>query len=167
LTECLVLGELVGRHAAKHASDKPAGLRFSEKQTNSIGLGLTGSGKLNEIRTSIRRIAWDTPGIVRSQTCLQKGLSMVEDIVDRLGQVEPENIRQVLLKQDLTAASFTVKAVLVASLARTESRGSFYRSDFPLEDGANWLKNSCLSYSPEREQFFLCHRALTPAPLRT
>jgi len=28
-----------------------------------------------------------------------------------------------------------------ASLLRTESRGSHYRSDYPEEDNANWLKN--------------------------
>jgi succinate dehydrogenase/fumarate reductase flavoprotein subunit len=33
----------------------------------------------------------------------------------------------------------------IASLNRTESRGSFYRLDYPLVDNKNWLKNIYLS----------------------
>jgi succinate dehydrogenase/fumarate reductase flavoprotein subunit len=37
-------------------------------------------------------------------------------------------------------AALTGRAIAVSALARTESRGSHYRSDFPKED-KNWIKH--------------------------
>jgi len=45
------------------------------------------------------------------------------------------------------------KAILTASLARAESRGSFNRKDFPREDNINWQKNSCLIYDRKKRVF--------------
>ena len=48
-----------------------------------------------------------------------------------------------------------VKAILTASLEREESRGSFIRKDYPQEDNQQWLRNSCLTYGPEKKEFAL------------
>jgi succinate dehydrogenase/fumarate reductase flavoprotein subunit len=61
------------------------------------------------------------------------------------------------LKDDLMSASFILKAVLIASLARKESRGSFNRTDFSQEDNINWRKNSCLIYDRKEARFSLSH----------
>jgi succinate dehydrogenase/fumarate reductase flavoprotein subunit len=57
----------------------------------------------------------------------------------------------------LISAAFVLKAVLTASIARKESRGSFIRKDFPQQDDLNWRKNSSLTYEWEREIFSLNH----------
>ncbi|MGD0235104.1 MAG: FAD-binding protein [Syntrophorhabdales bacterium] len=58
----------------------------------------------------------------------------------------------------LLSACFVVKAVLTASLARKESRGSFYRKDFASQDDVNWRRNSCLQYNSKEGTFALASR---------
>jgi len=38
------------------------------------------------------------------------------------------------------------EALLAAALARTESRGSHYRTDYPERDDANWLKTTLAKF---------------------
>ena len=157
LTECIVLGNLAGRNAIAYASARPSDLRIEEEQNAFVASKLSGLGLFGEIRDAIKRVAWENAGIVRSESGLKEGLLMISKINGRLRAAEPGNMRQKVIKHDLISASFTVRAILLASLARTESRGSFNRSDFPTEDDANWLKNSCLRYSLERDEFYLDH----------
>jgi succinate dehydrogenase/fumarate reductase flavoprotein subunit len=62
------------------------------------------------------------------------------------------------LRQDMMSASFVLRAILLASLARQESRGAFMREDFPQEDNVNWQKNSCLRYEPKAGVFSISHQ---------
>ena len=39
------------------------------------------------------------------------------------------------------------EALLAGALAREESRGSFFREDFPIRDDKNWLKHTIVSYN--------------------
>jgi succinate dehydrogenase/fumarate reductase flavoprotein subunit len=54
---------------------------------------------------------------------------------------------------DARAGALTLRAILLASLGRKESRGSFLRSDFQDEDDCNWRRNSCLNYDADRNSF--------------
>ncbi|MFH1479639.1 MAG: hypothetical protein ABIG67_00080 [Pseudomonadota bacterium] len=45
------------------------------------------------------------------------------------------------------------KAILSASLERKESRGAFYRKDFPKTDDTHWRKNIILRLNPETLDF--------------
>ena len=44
-----------------------------------------------------------------------------------------------------------LKALLKGSLLRQESRGAFYRKDFPDQDDPNWQKSSCYRLSQRRD----------------
>ena len=57
------------------------------------------------------------------------------------------------LLEDTRAGVLTLYAILLASLGRRESRGSFLRSDFQAENDGNWRRNSCLSYDVEKNEF--------------
>jgi succinate dehydrogenase/fumarate reductase flavoprotein subunit len=55
--------------------------------------------------------------------------------------------------EDLRSAVLVARAILTAGLAREESRGSFFREDFPVEDNIHWRKNSRLTFFPEKNNF--------------
>jgi len=40
-------------------------------------------------------------------------------------------------------------AVAAGALARTESRGAHYRTDYPRRDDENWLRHTLAFYTPE------------------
>jgi L-aspartate oxidase len=73
-------------------------------------------------RTPVRRIAWEKCGIVRSAEGLKEGLAQLEAISPQCP--EERNVRQV--------------ALLIArcALAREESRGAHFRTDFPSKSEA-------------------------------
>ncbi len=175
LTECLVIGKIAGQNAARYTPsaitcNTPAmcdnlrleknviaasisGLlamtsrRSPEKQTNGLSL--------KALRRQIREVAWNNAGVVRSEKGLKEGLAATDEIDTRLQTFIPKNVQERRLKEDLLSASFVLKVILIASLGRKESRGSFQRKDFPNEDNGNWQKNSCLSYDPEQGDFSL------------
>ncbi len=70
---------------------------------------------------TIRAVMWQNAGIIRSATGLRKGLAQLAEIENRLpvGATEELNMVQ------------TGRLIAEAALARKESRGGHYRSDFP------------------------------------
>jgi succinate dehydrogenase/fumarate reductase flavoprotein subunit len=155
LMECAVFGTLAGRNAAQFKSSDPKGIASDNKgpwEDRTAGTK-TGHKTLGQIKDEIRRTAWIHAGVIRSADGLRKGLDASFLIGRELEGIVPENRREVCLKADLTAAVLTLKAVIVASLGRQESRGSFYRDDYPREDDVNWRKNSSLTYDPATGSF--------------
>jgi len=58
------------------------------------------------------------------------------------------------------------EAILDASIARTESRGSHYRPDYPDRDDANWLKTTLAKFDPDTGKTVLEYEDV-PTPLVT
>jgi len=52
------------------------------------------------------------------------------------------------------------KAIMRASLEREESRGAFYREDFPQRDDDHWLKNILVKLDGESGDFIVSHRPI-------
>jgi len=154
LTECVVTGRIVGRHAAQCCRDFPkVSLPQGEPSKASVPQTPRTKDSLKGILTTIREIAWDHAGIVRSGKGMQDGLVKVEEIKRQLRGIVPENPAEKILSKDLTSALFALEAILTAGIGRQESRGSFIRRDFPDEDNVNWRKNSCLRYHAGEERF--------------
>ena len=57
-----------------------------------------------------------------------------------------------ITRMDAESALFTLEAILRAGLGREESRGSFVREDFPMEED-EWRKNSRTRYDGETKRF--------------
>jgi len=74
-----------------------------------------------------------------------------------LKDIVPLEVRHRKLLKDLMSAAFSLKVVLIASLSRKESRGSFIREDFTHQDDVDWRKNSCVIYEPKNNQFSLSY----------
>lgn len=146
LTECVVFGRIAGRYAARFALDNYISpLKPKRMSNNSSNTPFSTREMLKELRRQIREIAWRYAGVMRSQKGLQKGIEELLKVEQKLKEINPA-IPDRAFNENLMSAAFVLKAVLTASLAREESRGSFLREDFPKQDDVNWRKNSCLSY---------------------
>ena len=155
LTECAVFGQAAGHAAATLQGEDR--LAVEQHRTRAGSPGPSSVGRLRELRASLKKLAWEKAGIVRNGASLRQALNEAAHLGDLIREVHPADLGKRLTREDLLSACFVLRAVLTASLARTESRGCFSRSDYPDEDNDRWLKNSCLTYLVKTSAFSLDH----------
>ncbi len=145
LAETLVFGALAGNRAAARALKmKRAPLPGDEvaaevERLNELASG-SDSGSLDELQQSLKQTMWNKVGIIRDKQSLEDAQGEVVALREHLRSTSVTDFqglfRAVKLANMLTVAEMVCKA----SLFRTESRGAFYRTDYPEEDNEQWLK---------------------------
>jgi succinate dehydrogenase/fumarate reductase flavoprotein subunit len=154
MTECVVSGAIAGRSAAERVlGELPVSSCREKPRRASRAPATLESAAIRDILSEIRSIAWECAGIVRSEKGLLKGLERLESVERRLERPGALERGERALLGDARAGALTLRAILLASLGREESRGSFLRSDFQDEDDCNWRRNSCLNYDADRNSF--------------
>ena len=103
---CIVLGSVALHFVRKKDWDAPV---------------LADRGAAQVAADEVRRVMWDHAGIDRSAKGLEEGLRLLGEIENRLpiGATEEANMID------------TARLITRAALARKESRGGHFRSDFP------------------------------------
>ena len=121
LLEALVFGARVADDLAGMVVPRqsPAGLDSTEVVWREPG-GI-GDGEEGFARAEIRRTMWENVGLERGQRGLEAALERLDVIAAHLAE-RPSEARQLMTLGRLVTA---------AALAREESRGSHFRSDFP------------------------------------
>ncbi len=159
LTECVISGSIAGREAARHSRQiGDADRKGTERSEKHFPIGPTAMPELRDILRELRALAWEAAGVVRSGLGMQKGLEKMRELKARISLTRARNISEAILENDCRSALFSLEAVLVAGIGRKESRGSFVNSDYPRENNSDWLKNSCLTYDRENDNFSVQYR---------
>ena len=156
LTEVFVFGDLLGQNIMNWVEKEDLfPLRESEvqegiDQLEEIFCRQHGELRPSKIKQAIKSIMWDCFGPSRNEDGMKKGLAGLKHIQENdipkltLGSHQTRYNRE---KMEAVEACLMIKtAILVASAAlyRTESRGSHYRTDFPLSNDKDWLRNIVL-----------------------
>ena len=89
---------------------------------------------------------------------MKEGLGRLASIERRIERVYPATLEDLFKKRDLENVALLLKAILQGSLLRAESRGSFFRKDFPNQDDTHWLKNTC--YHLKKGEIEITHRSI-------
>jgi len=141
----LVYGRRAGLFAAEGAQqvgnptlDKSV-VQQSQEKASSLVDNISGSQPedvKDQIRSSMRRNAW----VIKDENGLTDGLKEIEQIrtdhptlvaKDGFGWAKAVEVPNMLLNAEL---------MLIGSIKRKESRGAFFRDDYPETDNENWLK---------------------------
>ncbi len=149
---CLTMGYVTGKSAAARAKEldwlpvKESEVEGERKRIEGLfsrRKGVTG----DEVKEKIKDIMWEKCGLVRDQAGLEEGLAAIGEIrandlprlmvpgtsrcfnVGLVDALEVENMA--------TLAEVTIRSAMM----RKESRRAHYRSDYPLADNGEWLKN--------------------------
>ena len=165
LTELLVFGRRAARAAAGFAVEHTTvnvdaiGAKAAEvgkriKSRFQEG-GEAGAETIAGIRTELQDALEKGAGIYRTEASLKETCAKIEELQDRMGNVRVTD-KSRTFNTELTSAlelEYMLdvgEALCFSALARTESRGSHQRTDFPERDDEKFLKHS-LAYRTDGE----------------
>jgi succinate dehydrogenase/fumarate reductase flavoprotein subunit len=146
-SEGLVFGSVTGRAAADELASVPecGNLTslfddYAKKWQPCMTPGAAKQSTIPVVMADLKRTLWEKAGIVRNETLLKEGIDKTETIFHALESQYANTPSQLCRLIECANAALTGAAITVSAIERTESRGSHYRDDFPVEEG-NWLKH--------------------------
>ncbi|MCB2186096.1 MAG: FAD-binding protein [Deltaproteobacteria bacterium] len=160
MTECVVSGRLAGEAAASLAGSAGPAPAASPAAPELAPAGAGSQPDGRELLARLRTIAWDRAGVVRDAAGLIAGLAEINALEAEVLTWRAAGVGPLRQRDDLLAGALAVKGILTASRARTESRGSFLRSDHP-DPAPAPPQNSALVWQPADRSFRV---SLAPAP---
>ncbi len=150
LTECVVCGRLTGAKAADFSFQ----MGRSEVNISRVKkflpdwVGRQGQNPNQHYRTILNIIksdAWKFAGVVRNREGMIEGLDRVFGWENELKTLYPKGNQDGIFREKVCSALLTLRSIYTAGLCREESRGVFFREDYPDLDDAHWQRNIRIS----------------------
>jgi fumarate reductase flavoprotein subunit len=160
LAETIVAGRIVGRSVSKYvagtALDTGTGIAFeATRHAEGVAedwLARSGDGPgIYELRDAMAETMISNVGIFRTGQELEAGVSELRELHEACDKavlqskapgMNPELTFALRLKSMLRLAIVTAQG----ALARTESRGAHFRTDYPLRNDAEWLNRTLVRW---------------------
>lgn len=144
LAEIFALGGLAGENAADFAKSHDT-LKIDTKEVAAekerleplMGESSTDTAGLTH---NLQETMWKNVGIIRNGKGLTEAIDKINEIRSLSRDAKAADIRGLMRRLELDNLLLAGEMVTRAALARTESRGSHFREDYPAEDG-KWLAN--------------------------
>jgi fumarate reductase flavoprotein subunit len=164
LTEILVFGVRAARSAARFAREHPHGasdalhLQAEEERSRIADRFLdktSGGERVAALRVELNDTLEEGAGIFRNESSLTKTCATVQQLKQRLQHVQLSDHSRTFNTELIAALELenmldVAEALAHSALARTESRGSHQRTDFPQRDDQRFLAHS-LAYRSDGE----------------
>ena len=160
LAEVFVFGSIAGKQAAAQAAKVPQPAvppgQLGEALADLKSL-VASSGKESEkeMRQELKKIMWLNAGIIREKCRLESALGKLSALRHVMHLVATKDARELQRVLELRSRLIVSEMVCRASLAREESRGCHFRSDFPRENNSDWLKNVLITRRGDNMQLSL------------
>jgi len=162
LLETVVFGERAGKKAGEYVKDKDKKTKTKaledalKREQDTIEKFRKGGGEENpyKIKDELAKLMVKRFGLFRQEKDMKAGLEEIRKLKERFKKIRPVFGGRVFnldllsfyeIKANLDAA----EAEAVSAIARKETRGSHYRTDFNKRDDENWLKHTLVTYTPE------------------
>ena len=157
--ECLVWGGITGGGIARYlgqgvklAALPESQVREEEKRIFDGLMQRNGTEKPAHIRRELRTLMDRHAGVYRTGESIQEGLDKIAELRRRFRNIAVQdksriynsNLIQTLETENMLELA---EALLFAGLARQESRGAHFRTDFPTRDDEKFLGHSMVYYT--------------------
>ena len=159
LLETIVFGRRAGNHAADYAarlSSPPVSEAALATEQARIGglMANKGPDRPWQIRDELGKTLSRNLGLFRTKESMAEAADVVRKLRSRAahvmlhdhGRVFNSDLIQAL---ELDALLDVAETIVAGALAREESRGAHYRSDFPARDDVHWLKHTVAHRTPD------------------
>ncbi|MFB6291313.1 MAG: FAD-binding protein [Candidatus Bipolaricaulia bacterium] len=155
LLEAVTFGKRAGRFAAQQANNS-AGAEVGKADVSKYGsrieslLGKEGSVKSHVLRDRLKKTMTEKCGVFRSRDDLREALNQInqlqEDYKEKLTVNDKSRKFNTELKMALELGNMLEysEVIVEAALAREESRGAHFRTDYPDRNDSDWLQHSFL-----------------------
>jgi succinate dehydrogenase / fumarate reductase flavoprotein subunit len=175
LLDTLVYGRLSGQNAADYVSSKAktrqgaAALEDALQQEKAKHQALcdgTGDEKAAAVRDDLGRLMVDKVGIFRTEEDLKEGWKQVKVLQKRFQKVKAgwggKKFNQALAwTLELEGNLAMAEVIVVGALARKESRGSHYRTDFTTRNDKDFLVHTIGRWAAAESKVKLAYRPVT------
>lgn len=168
MLETIVYGAIAGESAATYVLEGGSGSlpgedvfeRVRKEEEERLTGLFDGSGQENpaDIKDALETIMNKKCWVFREEKSLREGITGLEELKDRYSKISL-NSKGLRLNYDLLWAlelggNITMADIMLrGAVARKESRGSQFRTDFPDRNDENWLKHTLAYHTPEGPQF--------------
>ncbi|MDE3220503.1 MAG: FAD-binding protein [Nitrospirota bacterium] len=159
LLETIVFGRRAGIRAGEYARTVTPQARRNDQFTAEQArvqrlLAQDESVRPWQIREELGQTMSLNLGLVRTHESMSAAISAITALTHRAASITVQDKGRVFntdLVQALELQSLldVGESIVVSALARQESRGAHYRSDFPVRDDQHWLRHSLIHRTPE------------------
>jgi succinate dehydrogenase / fumarate reductase, flavoprotein subunit len=158
LLETIVFGRRSGLRAVEYAAAvrRPAGeagLLEAERARIAALMKNDGPHRPWQLRQEIGQLLTADLGLVRNENRMLEAKKQLQALKTRVSRVRLDDHGKVFNTDLITALELgslleLAETVVAGALARKESRGAHYRSDYPERDDRNWLKHTVCEHRP-------------------
>jgi succinate dehydrogenase / fumarate reductase flavoprotein subunit len=158
LLETVVFGKIAGRAAVEQARSQPAiddsglkeRLRSEASRIEALHSGSEEGGKVAEVREGLKTCMFRDFGVYRSRKRMERGILEISHLKNRAKALRiNDNSKSfnlaVVEALELQSMLPMAEAIALCALAREESRGAHWRTDFPQRDDKQFLAHSLVT----------------------
>ena len=128
LTETVVFGLIAGHRAGDHASKDR---HLPAVPVKDIEAFRTGDIAISDLKKHIQKVTWSGLSIIRDEKTCLKALDELESVSAVLSHTRISSVSDIISYYELKSMLSTAELIARGALARRESRGAHFRSDFP------------------------------------
>ncbi len=129
LAGCIISGRIAGEQAACHARNRTCVERFPYQPKALMAAKADSAKEYARLIMEIRQSAWDNLLVIKSKSSINRFLSCIDDACEEVRKIAGHRDS---LPVELESLLVVARAVAGTALQRNESRGGFYREDYPI-----------------------------------
>jgi len=145
MADIVVFGARAGHSAAQRAKgmDSP---KLNTKQIDGEKERFRKMAEQNKIPPldvfeKLRSILWKYTAITKTEDTLKEGLEKLSQMEAEVSGLSASNADEIKMAIEATNILELGKIIATASLVRKETRGNYWRADYPQPDNDGWIKN--------------------------